>query len=261
MWAGKGTEEELEGMQSGWKKFLSSEKSIEDIILEYLRHNPLYCSYQPNTLTQNQFKEYIRFSGYGEYNYILIDKELLQALVAWSDEDADQVLSVLQKMWQAFQPLDDILMVDFLRNAILTRCRNVFAADPDMLIHTFIAWLKEELIDKGRAWNVGNRQISLKLPDTVPLSFCIQSAANVSPYSGKRKDQILISALARFNRDEPSLVKLAAQIYNSDKPILDLTLPLELEDKAIEAWQIGIINNASNPILLAMLGQLKQKET
>jgi len=132
MWAGKGTEKEEEGLRGFWKRLKSRGKTFDEIIMEYLTLNPLYSSYKIDTGKEDQFAEYLRFVGYGEYGHADIDNALLGALAAWVDQDHDQVCSVMRAMWNAILPAEEILMVDWLRNAILARCQQVLAADPDV---------------------------------------------------------------------------------------------------------------------------------
>jgi hypothetical protein len=254
MWAGKGTEEQAEGLRGFWKSLTSSRKTLDQIVMEYLALNPLYSSYRRDTKKETQFGEYLRISGYGEYKYADVDQALLETLVAWGDEDAGQVKSVLRAMWSAIQPDDQMLMVDWLRNAILTRCRNVIAADPEVLTQDFLGWFKRELVDKGRSWKIGNTQVTLKYPDTMLLQFCVASAMTVSKFSPDRRDQILLSGLSKFKGDAAG-VEAAAQLYNTDKEMLDLTPPLQLKPDLVEAWQLGIVKNAIPLILRTMVAQ------
>jgi len=254
MWAGKGTEEQAEGLRGFWKSLTSSRKTLDQIVIEYLALNPLYSSYRRDTKKEAQFGEYLRISGYGEYKYADVDQALLETLAAWGDEDAAQVRSVLRAMWSAIQPDDQILMVDWLRNAILTRCRNVIAADPEVLMQDFLGWFKRELVDKGRSWKIGNTQFTLKYPDTALLQFCVVSAMAVGKSSPGRRDQIVVSGLGKFKGD-PAGVEAAAQLYNTDKATLDLTPPLQLKPNLVEAWQLGIVKNATQRLLVTMLTQ------
>ncbi|KON26922.1 hypothetical protein AC481_06230 [miscellaneous Crenarchaeota group archaeon SMTZ-80] len=254
MWAGKGTEDEPEGLRGFWKRLTSAKKNLDGIAMEYMALNPLYSSYRVNTKKEDQFSEQLRLSGYGEYKYEHVDGALLETLVRWGEGDPAHVQSVLRNMWDAIQPDDQILMLDWLRNSILLRCRHIFAADPEMLVQDFIGWFKRELVDRGRSWRIGNRQYFLKFPDTAPLQFCVDSAMNVNQFSPSRRDQILLSGLNTFKAD-PLTVESAAQIYNTDKDVLDLAPPLELKKNLIEAWQLGIVKNAIPSILKMMIAQ------
>jgi hypothetical protein len=215
---------------------------------------PLYSSYFINTNKEKQFSEQLRISGYGEYQYKDVDNALLRTLIAWGDENASQVRSVLHAMWNAIQPDDQVLRVDWLRNAILTRCCNVFAADPEMLMQDFLSWFKRELVDKGRAWTIGNMQYTLKFPNTVPLQFCVMSAMAVDKLSPIRRDQILLSGLAKFRCDPPT-VEAVAQLYNTGKEALDIAPPLKFDSQMLEAWQLGVVKNALPFIVKAMIEQ------
>jgi len=253
MWAGVGTEAEPEGLRGFWKR-LTSTKGPGEVVREYLALNPLYSSYQRGTKKEEQFAENLRMSGYGEYRYDRIDSALLETLIAWGDVDAAQVRSVLRAMWGAIRPDDELLRSDWLRNAVLTRCRNVFAADPGMLLQDFLGWVKKELVDKGRTWQVGRTQFTLKFPDTVCLQFCVISAMTVGKLSPSRRDQILLSGIGMFKGD-PATVEAAAQIYNAGKQVLDLTPPPQLKRDLVESWQLGVVKNAIPVILGAMAAQ------
>lgn len=252
MWAGMGTEEGTEGVRGFWQRLTTAKKSSDQIIVEYLALNPLYSSYRTITKKEEQFANHLRITGYGEYRYTDTDNVLLQTLVAWGDQNASEVRSVLHAMWNAIRPDENILMVDWLRNAILTRCRNVFAADADVLEQDFLAWFKRELVDKGRVWRSGNMQYTLKYADTSVLQFCITSALAVNPFSPACRDRVLLMGLRKFKAD-PAGVEAAAQVYNSDKQVLDLNPPLELKPPLLEAWQMGIVKNAIPHILTTML--------
>lgn len=215
---------------------------------------PLYSSYQRNTKKEEQFREQLRISGYGEYNYQTVDNALLGALVVWGEEDAAQVRSLLHTMWNVTQPSDEVLMVDWLRNTILTRCRNVLAADPEILVEEFLDWFNRELVKRGRSWQSGNMRYTLRIPDIVLMQFCLGSAMVISPLSPSRRDQILLSGMAAF-RSEPPIVEAAAQLYNSDKDVLDLAPPFKLKQKLLEAWQLGVVKNAIPFIAQAMVKQ------
>lgn len=254
MWAGAGTDEDPEGLRGFWEKLKSGQKSHQEIINEYLDLNPLYASYRRDTGRSEQFSEYLRIHGYGDYKYTQIDSALVETFVAWGDEHPDQVRQVLRAMWRAIQPDDNILMVDWLRNAILTRCRTVFATDPEVLIEDYLGWFTAELVKKGRVWQFGNRQVTLRYPPTSTFGFCLSAAATVSGESPKRRDEILLSGLRKFQL-EPALVESAAQVYNSDKALLDLTPPVQLKPKLVESWQMGIVKNAIPSLLNAMAAQ------
>lgn len=254
MWAGAGTEEEVEGLRGVWKRLTSSKKDPEAILMEYVALNPLYSSYRIDTNKEKQFSEQLRISGYGEYKYQDVDNALLGTLIAWSYKNASEVRSVLHAMWNAIQPDDDILRLDWLRNAILTRCCNVLAADPETLMQDFIDWFKRELVDKGRSWKIGNTQFTLKFPDTAPLQFCVMSAMAIGNLSPTHRDQILLSGLAKFRCDPPT-AEAAAQLYNTGKEVLDFAPPLKFDAQILEAWQLGVVKNAIPFIAKTMIEQ------
>ena len=217
-------------------------------------HVPLYSSYRGNTKKNEQFKEQLRISGYGEYKYQDVDNALLGTLVMWSNEDATEVRSLLRAMWIAIQPSDQILMLNWLRAAILTRCQNVFAADCDVLIHDFLGWFKRKMVYTSLSFQVGDKMFTLKYPVTVLLQFCVGSAMAVNTLSPTHRDQILLAGLKSF-KGNSLLVEAAAQLYNTGKKVLDLTPPPGLDPTLVEAWQLGIVKNAIPFIAQAMIAQ------
>ena len=252
MWAGVGTESEPEGLRGFWKQLTAHKKTTDEILIEYLKRNPLYSSYQKNTKKEDQFSETLRMNGFGEYRYQDVDSAQLAAFVIWGNQEPLPIRSVLRVMWNAIRPDDTILMVDWLRNAIMSRCVNVFAADTEVLIEDYLGWVKNELVQKGRQWQFGNQVVTLRFPATALLSFCVTAAAGVSGLSPTRRDQILITGLDRFETS-PELVEVAAQLYNSDKAPLTLTPPLKLKPNLQPAWQLGVVKNALSAILKAVI--------
>jgi len=252
MWAGTGTEDEQEGVRGFWASMTAHHKTYDEIVQEYLRLNPLYSSYQINTNKEEQFEVELRVNGFGQYRYSDVDNALLAALVAWADQDQAAVHTVLQSMWKAIRPDDNILRLDWLRNNLISRCINVFSADTDMLFQDFLGWFKTELVNKGRQWQVGNQMITLRYPDTAPMQFSLASASAVASLSANRKDEIIIRGLNTFTVNA-ALIESAAQLYNGGKPILDLHVPTTIKNNFLPNWQNGIVKNALNPILQAVL--------
>ncbi len=196
----------------------------------------------------------MRVNGFGDYRYQDVDSALLAALVAWGRQEPAQVKSVLRAMWNAIRPDDQILMVDWLRNAIMTRCVSVFAADAEVLTGDYLAWLKRELVDKGRQWQFGKQIVTLRYPGTAPLQFCVAAASTVGAGSPERRDQILLAGLGKFEAN-PALVEAAAQLYSSDKEPFALKPPLQLKSNLVAGWQSGIVKSALMPILQALVAQ------
>jgi hypothetical protein len=97
-------------------------------------------------------------------------------------------------------------------------------------------------------------QYTLKFPNTVPLQFCVMSAMAVDKLSPSRRDQILLSGLAKFRCDPPT-VEAAAQLYNTGKEALDIAPPLKFDSQMLEAWQLGVVKNAIPVIAKAMIEQ------
>jgi hypothetical protein len=254
MWAGAGTEEEEDGLRGFWSKVASRQKTLDEAISEYLEHNPVYSSYRRDTKKEDQFSAVLRVHGYGDHRFQDMDAAMLAALVSWGDEAQAEVQSVLRKMWEAIRPDDQILMLDWLRNAIMSRCVNVFGADPEVLIGDYLGWFKRELVDKGRQWQIGKQIMTLKYPGTSLLQFCLSSASTVNAFSPARRDQILLTALERFEANQ-QLIEVAAQLYNSDKEPLALEPPVKLGSELVEAWQVGIVKNTLERIIKALAAQ------
>jgi hypothetical protein len=254
LWAGVGTETEPEGVRGFWAKLTAHQKSADEAVKEYAARNPLYSSYSKSTKKEVQFSEALRVMGYGDYRYQDVDSALLAALVTWGNQERQQVQSVLRAMWNAIRPDDSILMANWLRNSIMGRCVNVFAADAEVLTQDYLGWLKRELVEKGRQWRFGNQTVTLRYPGTAPLQFCVAAAATVSSVSPERRDQILLTGLDRFEAN-PALVESAAQLYNSDKEPLALEPPPKLKSNLVAGWQMGIVKNAVAGILQAQVAQ------
>jgi hypothetical protein len=254
MWAGVGTDVEPEGLRGFWKKITTLMKTLDEMATEYVTKNPLYSSYKVATKKENQFTEYLRIACFGEYSYKNIDNVLLETIVAWRQEDAKEVRTLLHAMWEAIKPDDNILKVEFLRNSILERCRNIFASDPEVLFQDFLTWFKKKLVDKYLSWQVGKTQFTLRYPKEALLQFCLLSAIAVDTILPKLRDEILLSGLSKF-KGEPQIVEAIAQLYNKDKEILDIIPPIKVEPGLVEAWQIGIIKNAIPYILKTMFEQ------
>ena len=252
-------EKPLEEKKGFWASLLSSGKSIDEITHEYLKRNPLYSSYRVDTPKDRWFSEYLRFSGFGEYQHQLVDRVLLDSFVLWADEQPTELASLLHTMWESIRPDEDILKLDFLRNAIFTRCTTVFAAVPDLLASDFLAWLKSTLVDKSLQWQIGNTMFTLRYPETALASMCIRSALAVSGVSATRRDRLIEIGLTRYPADA-NTAELAAQLYNSDKEPFNLTLPWKTKSDVVEGWQVGIVKNAIQPIIQALVREATEAQ-
>ncbi|NMC29721.1 MAG: hypothetical protein GYA45_06600 [Pelolinea sp.] len=252
MWAGVGTDTESEGVRGFWQSLTAHRKTYDEIILEYLNLNPLYSSFQRNTRKEEQFEVHLAVNGFGRYRYEVVDNALLGALVTWAEKEQTPVHSVLQAMWNAIRPNDDILRLDWLRNAILSRCLTVFGADQDVLFNDYLNWLQVELVQKGRSWTMGNQTMTLRYPTTAPLQFSLVSASAVSTYSTPRRDAIVIGGLQKYEANA-QLIENAAMLYNGGKPILELTPPTPIKQNFLPNWQMGIVKNALPSIVQALL--------
>lgn len=116
------------------------DKTLDQIADDYLHRNPLYPSlFRASTPEAQQFAEHLRSSGCGEYDLKLINRVPLNAFILWADEKPEEVKCLLNLMWQAIQPEEDILKIDPLHNAIFTCCMTVFAVIPDALVDGFLS--------------------------------------------------------------------------------------------------------------------------
>jgi len=251
MWAGRGTEEHAQGLRGLWES-LTAGKTLDQVVSEYVERNPLYGPYKVDTPQKQQFSEYVRVHGFGEYSHEILDKLLLETLLHWSDERPDEVKMLLRIAWLAITPDDEILKIDWLRNAILQRCRTVFAADPEVLIGGFIVWVKRELVDKGRSWKVGGAQLTLQLANTAPLMFAVLAAAGIDDHHAAKREEILTRAVRLFDADETSM-EAVATVYSGNKTVFDLTVPFKIEESLLSAWQVGVVRNALAPLLVEMM--------
>lgn len=240
MWVAKPPEEEKKGF---WKSMFSSGKTFDEIIQEYLRRNPLYNSYRRNTPPGEQFAEFLCSYGFGAYNYIRLDPILLDSMILWAEDHPEEVKHELDLMWRAIEPEDDILKLDFLRNAIFERCTTVFAADPDKLNSSFIPWLKKKLVDGSLVWQWGKTQYTVRYPKTALALMCLQGAIATQRISPKNRDRLVEIALTEHPAEDQQ-GELGAQLYNAGKTPLDITLPWKTKSSVTEGWQLGIVKNA-----------------
>lgn len=259
MWAGVGTDKEGEGIRSFWDKLLGESKTLDEILTEYLALNPLYSSFSKLTKKEDQFADYLRINTYKEYKYQDIDNALLSTILEWQKEDPQAVHTLLGHMWDAMRPNDTLLRVDFLRNALFTRCLTVFGADKEVLFDAFLTWFDEELIKKGRQWTVGKTTYTLRFPHPSLMNFTMVSASNLLPFSADKKDDLLITGVKKYilggKASAPNLDQLSkvASLYNNGKQVFDLAIPVDLNEQMTSSWQIGIVNNAVPELLKAII--------
>jgi hypothetical protein len=207
---------------------------------EYLQRTPLYSYVPPSVQETDQFTEFLRVMGFGEYTYQTLDIEILEALLAWADTEPKLVHALLRRIWQEIQPDDFVLFSIPLSQAIFERCSTVLAADTSVLVDECAYWLLQEWVRKGRQDKSSGRDATTKLSDSVPLGLCLAAASVVDRFSGPRRDEILIRALKRLDRN-PDLITSAARLYSTDKPLFEFTPPLELKKKEMTPWQLGVV--------------------
>jgi len=255
MWVSEAQAEEKKGF---WGSLFSSGKTFDEIIQEYLKRNPLYVSYRRITPAAQQFTEFLRFNGNGEYNYKELDPITLESLILWAEEHPQEVKQELDLMWRSIEPDDDILKLDFLRNAIFERCTTVFAADPDSFNGGFIPWLKHKLVDGSLVWQWGKTQYTVRYPPTVLATMCLQGAIATQNISPSHRDRLVEIALTLHPADD-RLGELGAQLYNNGKAPLDINLPWATKSEVTDGWQMGIVKNAV-PAIFQEVAQSKAPE-
>jgi hypothetical protein len=245
MWVSEAQEEEKKGF---WGSLFSSGATLDEIIQEYLKRNPLYVSYRINTEQDDQFREYMRFNGNGEYNAKEIDPITLESLILWAEEHPEEVKQQLDLMWRGIEPDNNILKVDFLRNAIFERCTTALAADPETFHSGFVGWLKKTLVDNSIVWQVGKTQYTIHYPESALATMCLRGAIATQNLSPARRDRLVEIALTQHPTDD-NLAELGAQLYNTGKTPLDIDLPWQTKSKVTDGWQMGIVKNAVPAIL------------
>ncbi|QRN82840.1 hypothetical protein JR338_10510 [Chloroflexota bacterium] len=245
MWVSEAQVEEKKGF---WDSLFSSGATLDEIIEEYLKRNPLYVSYRPITPVDQQFKEFLRFNGHGEYNYRELDPITLESLILWAEDHPQEVEQQLALMWRSIEPDNNILKVNFLRNAIFERCTTVFAADPNSFNTGFVKWLKEKLVDSSLIWQAGKTQYTVHYPETALATMCLRGAIATQNLSPSRRDKLVEIALTQHPSVD-NLGELGAQLYNTGKTLLDIEIPWKTKSEIADGWQMGIVKNAIPEIL------------
>ena len=225
----------------------------------YLKYNPLYSSVKLDLQKEKHFDDFLRFSGFGEFNYKFIDEVLLEILYSWVNDNYKEVESLLQNMWASIIPRKDIQMVDFLRKAIFERCTTLFSVCPDVLHQNFLTWLKNSKGSDIIKRKDDNTAVSYPCLPTSIGGICIKAAIVISEFSDNIKDRLIEIAFTQNVLDNET-TQLAATLYNKGKQILDFEIPSKLKlvpgnwhgDKH-QYWQIGIINNAIEPLRRAFI--------
>ena len=240
MWVNPPVDETKKGL-FGIK--VTPKRTFEEQAQEFLARTPLY-GYVPLTVKEpDHFAEFLRVVGFGEYTYQVLDHPLLEALIAWAEEDPQAVRSVTTMMWEEIQPEDFVLFIDLVKNHLLERCEVVLAADTQVLVDGCAAWLQQEWVRKGRKTKLKGNDIQVKLPVDQPFRLTVAAAGAAARYSKARCDDILVHALEQLDAG-PELVTLAARTYSVDKAPFELAPPLELKGKELAAWQLGVVQSS-----------------
>jgi len=219
---------------------------------EYVARTPLYNQVLPAGAVKeaDQFAEYVRImGGYAEYEFQTLDLRLLQALVAWGDQNPEQVESLARAMWDAIRPADFVLYVPWLASALLTRCIWVLAAAPKVLVEDCLGWVGKEW--KPRKVKQGGQEVVLGMPKERLFSNCYSAALHVDLHSPRRRDEIIRRGLQAYDSGSEDVTE-AAYWYGKGKPALELTPPIPLKGKLEAAWQLGIVRRGLKSLGAAM---------
>lgn len=221
---------------------------------EYCQHNPMYQVVSLNVLPEQQFALWM--DGLAEFGASVIDAALVPALVAWSERDREPARNAMAWMWEAIKPSDEILVDNVLRESVIKRSIEVLAAEPDVLSGYILPWLHEELVIKGRTWQQGNTQITLRLTDVQLAAMSLGSAIALADLAPERRDSVVEIALG-YAKDQPHIVKSFAQVFMVGRPPQLVDSPVPLAGQSAVAWQegvvVGIVNDLKQRLLLAMI--------
>lgn len=202
----------------------------------------------------DQFKQYVRMHGFAFYSQEYLDPLLLEALVAWRDQEPDQVSQLLKALWQKcrlnFDGADGkkdtaLIMNDVARRNHFKRIYTIFSVKPMALDTMFLVWLKKHLVDEGVREAVGDQIRTLTFNKSTTFLYGLLAAQEVARYSRKYSEEILLLCLKKYSQDaEASLLSAAGSLYAGDDPFKALTPPVEINDGATrQAWQLGVISS------------------
>ncbi|MDD5542335.1 MAG: hypothetical protein PHX83_04105 [Acidobacteriia bacterium] len=211
--------------------------------------------YSKSEKADNQFTDYIRMHGYGEYSCDQVDPFLLAALAVWDDAHPEEVKSLIKAMWKVIKPFPSELRFDLLRNSIFERCYTVFAARPEAMTSAFVQWVKSEAVDKSVQEQVGTTIYTFRLNDVAPFLYCLLGAQKVGRFSAKRCDELLTSALRLYTANE-DLIGSAAQLYAVDKGLNAIQPPTSLKNSThLQPWQMGVAEVSLKSIITTLISE------
>lgn len=221
---------------------------------EYIQHNPMYLVVSVNVLPEQQFTVWM--DSLAEYGAPVIDAALLPALVAWSERDWEPARNAMVWMWEAIKPSDDVLLDNVLRDGIIKRSIEVLSADPEVLGSYVLPWLHQELVVKGRTWQQGNTQITLRLADKQLAAMCLSSAIALADLAPARRDRVVEIALG-YAAGSPEIVRPLGQVFMAGRTAQLAEPPVPLSAASAVAWQEGvaasIVNDIKQRLLLLMI--------
>jgi len=222
----------------------------QETAAEYCQHNPVYRVVSVNVLLEQQFTVWI--DSIAEYEAAVVDAALVPALVAWSERDREPARNAMAWMWEAIKPSDDILIDNVLRDSVIKRAVGVLAAEPEVLGGYVLPWLHAELVVKGRTWQQGNTQITLRLADKQLAALCLSSAMVLADLAPARRDRVVEIALG-YAKDSPDIVKPFAQVFMVGRPPRLVDPPAPLAGQSAVAWQEGVVTSIVNDMKRRLL--------
>jgi hypothetical protein len=217
---------------------------------EYIQHNPMYLVVSVNVLPEQQFTVWM--DSLAEYGSTVIDAELAPALVAWSERDWEPARNAMVWMWEAIKPSDDVLLDNVLRDGVIKRSIDVLSADPEILGSYVLPWLHQELVVKGRTWQQGNTQITLRLADKQLAAMCLGAAVRLADLAPARRDRLVEIALGYANTS-PEIVGPFAQVFMAGRAPQLVEPPVPLGGPSAVAWQQGVVTSIVNDIKQRLL--------
>ncbi len=234
----------------------------QETAAEYSQHNPVYRVVALNIPVEQQFTVWM--DSFAEYEASVIDAALVPALVAWSERDREPARNAMAWMWEAIKPSDEILIDNVLRDSVIKRSIGVLAADPDILGSYVLPWLHQELVVKGRTWQQGNTQITLRLADKQLAAMSLGCAIILADRAPERRDRVVEVALG-YAKDSPEVVKPLAQVFMIGRPPQLVDPPVPLGGLSAVAWQEGvvaaIVNDMKQRLLMLVIAAANPQAT
>jgi hypothetical protein len=223
----------------------------------------LYTYYSKNVEPIKMFNEYLVTAGYKRFDHYKFDAYLQTTLKSWVETDPIAASDFINGMWNSMIPQETELRFDLFRGSIFERCRNVFGAHPETLFN-FLNWIKRKMVDQTYSYTEGNMVYSLNLKLQTLYYFALIAAETVGKISAKCCDDILVKATIAYAKnveDDKEFIKMAAQLYASEKGIKSFSDELKFPDRVTEIWQLGIIESSKQQLLQELVLSVEQNKS